>query len=942
MMHWYRFGPHNHHSLVQNNDRYAASDLLQGRVGDCWFLSALAVIAERTDLIRRLFPSEHALRYAQYGIVRVKLFMDGYWKTVTMDTFLPCLMEFHASAAGNAQRRSGGPDDGLAGGRTLSSDYDPGLLSDASRSIIRETKEYLQQDREKKTPFSGGSGSLRSHTGNVVDVHPIDPGRSLSSTDLAYSKAKGNQLWVPYLEKAYAKIHGSYHAISGGHIAEAFLDLTGAPTLVYNFDHPSFSPKPFWSKLLSYRHQHLPMGCGTSTSQVGIMGGHAYSLLDVKEITGVAPGYFREDMATGTLGGVSGFTEYDGTVRLLRIRNPHGQGEWKGQFSDGSSAWEDLMEHHRGTSTAKDGTSDAGAAFERTMENDGTFWIDYDSFLMGFSNVDVVLAFQGNHAKSFSSNFPMKKSGHRCTRAFEISMLEDQPGMRSMESVEVYAMLIQKTRRGASHGRVDRKKSYKICDMGLLVANSLADHTDCIDYTQPIDAKMLGLTRVGHHRIVLNRRTRQSTVIMPVSFGHPAATDKLMSFTVRFVSNAPIMIHELPEVPRMDRVLHKLCIESAISPPPYCVGNWQRQGRKRILLDGAPEYRVFLIDCTGSGIVFFYLFINNELRNRPSSVEREGWSFSIQLKCRGMMCRTEHGLLEHEKVKDAAPRKKFEAAWRQYRCDFAGETMSRLLMVLVRSGQDCEFKVNDASCSLKRGHVLGSAQKKKDGDLKEYFHRPQPSPAHPLVCSNDDYDKRGIFNQVINEIKDTNQYLYPNRNESIDMYDSELKEALSISKSETELQQVLEMSKQHNVHSRAAEVGHTDSIDLDLQRAIEMSKRGSTINRNRYGSNEDDSDLAKAIQLSVVSHQDKRSDTVIGKEHLVDVDLSPIPMHKSPNDPAEVIEILDDDESNIPFIRQQENFQKPSIDCKKEVDPRSVDEKRKHAYEAAMKRFSTK
>jgi calpain-15 len=45
-----------------------------------------------------------------------------------------------------------------------------------------------------------------------------------------FSKCSGKYFWVPIIEKALAKAHGSYYAIEEGFLKEAVRILTGAPT----------------------------------------------------------------------------------------------------------------------------------------------------------------------------------------------------------------------------------------------------------------------------------------------------------------------------------------------------------------------------------------------------------------------------------------------------------------------------------------------------------------------------------------------------------------------------------------------------------------------------------------------------------------------------------------------------------------------------------------
>jgi hypothetical protein len=62
-------------------------DVMQGGLGDCWFLGALAVIAHNTEgFIEHLFVESKP----DQGYYKVKFYKNGNWQMVSVDDRLPC------------------------------------------------------------------------------------------------------------------------------------------------------------------------------------------------------------------------------------------------------------------------------------------------------------------------------------------------------------------------------------------------------------------------------------------------------------------------------------------------------------------------------------------------------------------------------------------------------------------------------------------------------------------------------------------------------------------------------------------------------------------------------------------------------------------------------------------------------------------------------------
>ena len=156
-----------------------------------------------------------------------------------------------------------------------------------------------------------------------------------------YSKPLNSTLWCAVLEKAYAKHHKCYASLSGGFVWEAFYDVLGAPVEVLVNAAYAGGPEKrdeMWVKLLSYVSSRFVLGasCMITNKEEGLIGFHAYSLLDVREIKNVRQGaqtkidqHFTSDAEVQVVGVKRNGENADGTRDL---RSEHLSGEAKRYF----------------------------------------------------------------------------------------------------------------------------------------------------------------------------------------------------------------------------------------------------------------------------------------------------------------------------------------------------------------------------------------------------------------------------------------------------------------------------------------------------------------------------------------------------------------------------------------------------------------------------------
>ena len=199
-----------------------------------------------------------------------------------------------------------------------------------------------------------------------------------------FQKLVSREMWPLLLEKAFAKMRGGYESIEGGLPLDAMQTITG-----YEGEHiwargaERFDEKVY-DKLEFLKRKNCILSCGSrgedKTRELGresvqgsIVGGHAYSILDVK---------------TATFTGAK--------IRLIKLRNPWGTFEWKGDWSQDSPLWK---KYTIGTFN-----------FERDDRGDnGVFYMSWEDFVKYFFVIDVIYTDTSMHNMHYNAH-----EDHKC------------------------------------------------------------------------------------------------------------------------------------------------------------------------------------------------------------------------------------------------------------------------------------------------------------------------------------------------------------------------------------------------------------------------------------------------------------------------------------------------------------------------------------------------
>ncbi|XP_053561575.1 calpain-5 [Bombina bombina] len=209
--------------------------------------------------------------------------------------------------------------------------------------------------------------------GEWVDV-VIDDRLPTINNQLIYCHSnETNEMWCALLEKAYAKLTGCYEALDGGNTADALVDFTGGVCEPIDLSEGGLANdvekrNDLFERILKVHNRGGLISCSikaTSDSEMearlacGLVKGHAYAVTDVRKVR------------LGT--GLMAFFKSE-KLDMIRMRNPWGEREWNGPWSDSSEEWQKVSKSER----EKLGV---------TVDDDGEFWMTFEDFCKYYTDI---------------------------------------------------------------------------------------------------------------------------------------------------------------------------------------------------------------------------------------------------------------------------------------------------------------------------------------------------------------------------------------------------------------------------------------------------------------------------------------------------------------------------------------------------------------------------
>uniref|UniRef100_A0AAQ4S9I4 Calpain-3 n=1 Tax=Gasterosteus aculeatus aculeatus TaxID=481459 RepID=A0AAQ4S9I4_GASAC len=220
--------------------------------------------------------------------------------------------------------------------------------------------------------------------GEWIDVI-VDDRIPTCNNHLVFTKSfRKNEFWSALLEKAYAKLHGSYEALKGGNTLEAMEDFTGGVTEF--FDLPE-APKELYSIMRKALERGSLMGCSID---VGVDGSaqktESFSiflgnLCSIRQALSATEQETRTDQGlvrghAYSIIGLCDGVEKDTTIRLIRLRNPWGWVLWKGPWSANSTEWSTIS------------IADKDNLIKQTVQ-ESEFWMSFADFTRNFTKLEM-------------------------------------------------------------------------------------------------------------------------------------------------------------------------------------------------------------------------------------------------------------------------------------------------------------------------------------------------------------------------------------------------------------------------------------------------------------------------------------------------------------------------------------------------------------------------